>query len=125
MSQFTIKIEAPEIVNAILTLVSVLGKSPVRIQSIPTVAKEEVKITSQTEEVEIASEPTIQSDPLPEEITKGEPKVEKIKLEQIRTVLAGKDKVKVKALINEFGGSRLTDIDPDKYPQMMKKAEAL
>lgn len=52
-----------------------------------------------------------------------------IKLEDVRAKLvalsqSGKQK-EVKALIEKFGAKKLTDIPQEKYPQLLKEAEAL
>ena len=56
-------------------------------------------------------------------------KPEPITLEQIRAVLAEKSyngkQLEVKALITEFGGNKLTDIDPSKYEELLKKVGEL
>ncbi len=61
---------------------------------------------------------------------KEEPKQEKsLKLEDVRAVLADKSRsgktAKVKALIATFGADKLSDIDPNSYVELMKKAEVL
>ncbi len=61
---------------------------------------------------------------------KQEPKSEKVlKLEDVRAVLADKSRsgktVEVKALITSFGAEKLSDIDPNSYAELMKKAEVL
>ena len=60
------------------------------------------------------------------------PKKEKVKvytLEDVRGVLAEKSQngltAEVKGLITKFGGNRLSDIDPDKYEEIIKEAEVL
>lgn len=61
-----------------------------------------------------------------------QPKKEKVKeysLEDVRGVLAEKSQngltLKVKELITRFGGSRLSDIDPKDYAEIIKAAEVL
>lgn len=50
-------------------------------------------------------------------------------LEDVRGVLAEKSQngftAEVKTLISKFGGNRLSDIDPDKYEEIIKNAEAI
>ncbi len=60
------------------------------------------------------------------------PKKEKAKvytLEDVRGVLAEKSQngltAEVKGLIAKYGGSKLSDIDPDKYEEIIKEAEVL
>ena len=65
-----------------------------------------------------------------EDEAKEEPKQEKVlKLEDVRAVLADKSRsgktAEVKALISSFSADKLSDIDPNEYPELIKKAEAL
>ena len=60
------------------------------------------------------------------------PKKEKAKeytLEDVRGILAEKSQngltTEVKALISKYGGSKLSDIDPSKYEEIIKEAEVL
>lgn len=50
-------------------------------------------------------------------------------LEDVRGVLAEKSQngftAEIKALISKFGGNRLSDIDPGKYEEIIKNAEAI
>lgn len=52
-----------------------------------------------------------------------------VTIEQIRAVLAEKSQTgltdKVRALLNEFGAARLSEIEPDKYPALMQAAKEL
>lgn len=52
-----------------------------------------------------------------------------VTIEQIRAVLAEKSQKgltdKVRALLNEFGAVRLSEIEPDKYPAIMQAAKEL
>lgn len=76
---------------------------------------------------EVIQEPAAQ---IPQKITK--PKKEKSKvytLEEVRGVLAEKSQngltKEVKDLITKFGGSKLSDIEPSKYEEIIKEAEVL
>lgn len=67
---------------------------------------------------------------IPEKVEK--PKKEKAKvytLEDVRGVLAEKSQngltAEVKGLIAKFGGSKLSDIDPKNYADIIKEAEVL
>nr|DAT59278.1 MAG TPA: hypothetical protein [Caudoviricetes sp.] len=67
---------------------------------------------------------------IPEKTSK--PKKEKAKvytLEDVRGVLAEKSQngltAEVKGLIAKYGGSKLSDIDPSKYAEIIKEAEVL
>lgn len=52
-----------------------------------------------------------------------------ISIEEVRAVLAEKSQAgkqpEVKALITKFGAVKLTDIDPEKYAELLLEAEAL
>ena len=60
-----------------------------------------------------------------------EPKPEKptVTLEQVRAVLAEKSQqgftVEVKNLIRKYGAEKLSEISPDRFPEMLKEAEAI
>lgn len=53
----------------------------------------------------------------------------KVSLEQVRGALAEKSQkgftADVKALIRKYGAERLSDIDPQCYPDMLKEAEGI
>ncbi|GAA3657467.1 hypothetical protein [Asaccharospora irregularis] len=77
--------------------------------------------------VEVKEEPVAQ---IPEKVEK--PKKEKAKvytLEDVRGVLAEKSQngltAEVKGLIAKYGGSKLSDIDPKNYADIIKEAEVL
>lgn len=69
---------------------------------------------------EIVEQPVVQ---IPEKVVKA------YTLEDVRGVLAEKSQngftAEVKTLISKFGGSRLSDIDPGKYEEIIKNAEAI
>ena len=50
-------------------------------------------------------------------------------LEEIRALLADKSRsghsAEVKALISKYGADKLSEVDPSKYPEMFKEAEAI
>lgn len=58
-----------------------------------------------------------------------ETKPQEVTIEQIRAVLAEKSQAgltdKVRALLNEFGAVRLSEIEPDKYSALMQAAKEL
>jgi hypothetical protein len=68
----------------------------------------------------------IQENGLPEAPTSKGSKSVPLTLEQVRAVLAAKSQngkqPEVKSLITEFGATKLTDIDPSKYEELLKKA---
>lgn len=53
----------------------------------------------------------------------------KISIEKIRAVLAEKSQsgktAEVRALLQNFGAAKLSEIESDKYPELLKAAEAL
>lgn len=77
--------------------------------------------------IEVSETPVAQ---IPEKVEK--PKKEKAKvytLEDVRGVLAEKSQngltAEVKGLIAKYGGSKLSDIDPKNYADIIKEAEVL
>lgn len=57
------------------------------------------------------------------------PAEKKVSLEDVRAVLGQKSQVgltaEVRELISKFGGSKLSDVPPDRYAALLKEAEAL
>jgi hypothetical protein len=53
----------------------------------------------------------------------------KVSIEKIRAVLAEKSQsgktAEVRVLLQKFGAAKLSEIEPDKYPELLKAAEAL
>lgn len=65
----------------------------------------------------------------PTPVPAASPSESKLTLEQVRAKLtaisqAGKA-AEVKALLKEFGVAKLTDVPPEKFPEILSKAEAL
>jgi hypothetical protein len=126
-----IKIEASALVEAIESLATtILDVFEYKLMEKCSVIGNKIEPT--TENVIEAEEKTenianVDEDKAPwEEDEKPE---EPIKLEDVRAKLAalsqsGKQK-EVKALIEKFGAKKLTDIPQEKYPQLLKEAEAL
>lgn len=111
----TLKIDSPEVVQAILTLAQVFQKG-IDVKSISNVMPEVEAIKS-----EKVNEPVV--------VQKSEVVVKTITIEEVRAKLAalsqaGKQK-EVKALIEKYGGKKLTDIKSDKYGDLLKEAEVL
>lgn len=125
--EFTIKIEAPELVEAIKTLaVAISTKNLEAVTNIvegEKTVEETPKKKNRAPKVEAAS-PT---EPEPEAETPEEP--ESISLETVRAKLAELSKdgkaAQVKELISKFGCEKLTEIPESKYPDLMKAAEEL
>lgn len=57
------------------------------------------------------------------------PKEKPITLEAVRAVLAEKSRsghtAEVRALLEKYGGSKLSEIDPEQYPALLAEAEVL
>lgn len=109
-----VKIDSPDILNGFLALadeISKFGVAPKEVDKARNIAPKEI--------VEQA-------------VPETEKEVEKLRvitLEEIRTKLtslsqSGKQ-AEVKALIKGFGVSKLTDIPKEKYPELLKAAEAI
>lgn len=67
---------------------------------------------------------------IPEKTAKSKKEKSKVyTLEDVRGILAEKSQngltAEVKGLISRFGGSKLSDIDPDRYEEIIKEAEVL
>jgi len=58
-----------------------------------------------------------------------EPAEKPLTLVQVRGVLAEKSRAgftdEIRALLEKHGGSKLSDISPDRYPELLKDAEGL
>ncbi|NEW66070.1 hypothetical protein [Granulicatella sp. zg-84] len=58
-----------------------------------------------------------------------ESSVQEIKLEDVRAVLADKSRLgftkEIKAIITACGATKLSDVKPQDYPTLLKKAEGL
>ncbi len=64
----------------------------------------------------------------PAAVTEEKPKVvKKVTLEDVRALLAAKKQEgkSITELLNKFGASKLTDIDPKKYAELLKAAGEL
>lgn len=75
--------------------------------------------------VEMASHAVSAEEPIVENLE--EPA--EIKLEDVRAVLADKSRMghtaTVRELLTKYGASKLSEIDPEKYPALLKDAEML
>ncbi len=91
------------------------GEMPVMLVPTENTTKEKDKQSATT-----AAEP----DTVPWEEDKPTPT-----LEEIRALLADKSRsghsAEVKALISKYGADKLSEVDPSKYPEMFKEAEAI
>lgn len=79
----------------------------------------------ENEPVEVAS----QAVPVEEPIVENLEELAEIKLEDVRAVLADKSRMghtaSVRDLLAKYGASKLSEIDPEKYPALLKEAEML
>jgi len=79
----------------------------------------------ENEPVEVASQTVPAEEPI---VAKLEEAAE-IKLEDVRAVLADKSRMghtaSVRELLTKYGASKLSEIDPEKYPALLKDAEML
>ena len=131
MVEMHVFINAPDLnrlANAILALAEAINNKKESQEKI-TITRKELQ-----EAAEKIAQHTQQELSTTEDISKSELKQEpepsqQITLEQIRIKLAslaqaGKQ-AQVKELIAKFGGKKLTDIPPEKYPELLAEAEAL
>ena len=73
------------------------------------------------------SKENLKTEPAPTMETPAPEPAKTIRLEDVRAVLASKSREgygdKVRELIRKHGGSKLSDIDPAEYSEMLKEAE--
>lgn len=100
-----VRVDCPDIMNSLLSLSEALSqmKTGTEIKGQPQIKSEEVQAPKEKNKV--------------------------VTLEEVRGFLArlsqdGKQQ-KVKALIEKFGGKRLSDIPKQKYGELLKEAEAI
>lgn len=110
-----------EIIEAIRQVVEHMHTLADSLQSLTNIviACQEVQGNEKTSEIKISSK-----------VVKAKNDVDKVySLEDVRSVLAKKSQKglteKVKELLLQFGGSRLSEIDPSHYEGIIKEAEAL
>lgn len=111
----TLKIDSPEVVQAIKTLAQAFQKG-MRVKDNPQVIS-----TTNEAKCDEVTELTVTQEL--------EQVIKTIAIEQVRAKLAtlsqaGKQK-EVKGLIEKYGGKKLTDIQSDKYAELLKEAEVL
>lgn len=126
----SIKIDAPELAGAIQALAAALLEmsKPVS-ESMPT-PEPEPTLESTPAPTQVPITKTVQASNQTAALTKpAEASTHTITLEEVRAKLAalsqsGKQ-AQVKALITKFGAKKLTDIPPEKYPELLAEAEGL
>lgn len=127
MNQFTVSVEikAPELVEAICLLASAIGVDKSRVTPAKTTQKKDKPkppVDPEPTEAPPEENPTTELEP-----TGSDDPV--VTLDEVRakvTQLAKSGKqAEAQALIARFGGAKLSDIDPSKYAELIKAAEAL
>lgn len=117
-----IHIHAPELSEAINNLAKALNSSNLSPAVVAEPEKQEFKADKPTEET-----PVIRAEGPPEEEQKTEPT--RVTLDVVRAKLAEISKAgkqaEAKALIQEFGAKKLTEVDEKDYPALLAKAEEL
>jgi hypothetical protein len=132
--EMTIKIEAPELASAILALAEALKASPVA-PAAPAAAPAAKKATAKKKEEPVKEEaaedldkPLMEEEPTP---TPAPEPVQQVTLETVRAKLsslslASEDlQIKVNTLIKSFGVNKLSEIPPEKYHEVLEKAEGI
>ncbi|MED3648531.1 hypothetical protein P4475_17275 [Halalkalibacterium halodurans] len=118
-----IHIHAPELSEAINNLAKALNSSNLS----PAVVAEPEKQELQKADKPTEETPVIRAEGPPEEEQKTEPT--RVTLDVVRAKLAEISKAgkqaEAKALIQEFGAKRLTEVDEKDYPALLAKAEEL
>lgn len=107
--EITVKIESPELVEALQALANAVKSKRPSDESSKTNSKPHVEAIEDGQNTESQTKP--------------------ITLEQVRAKLAALSQAgkqaEVKALITEFGAKKLSDVLADKYPEILEKAEVL
>ncbi|WP_296557503.1 rRNA biogenesis protein rrp5 [uncultured Acetobacterium sp.] len=79
----------------------------------------------ENEPVEVANQAVSAEEPIVENLEA----LAEIKLEDVRAVLADKSRMghtaAVRELLTKYGASKLSEIDPQKYPALLKDAEMI
>lgn len=118
MTEFVITIKAGELAGAIRELAAALKPS--------TAVKQEGPAAVPAKEPDTL--PDKAPDPLPEKAPEkaGEPAVT---LQQVKAMLVAKAQegknTEAKALVAKYGAKKVTDVDPEKYADLLKEAESL
>ena len=115
MNTINITIQAPELVEAMNRLAEALNTGQIQPVQVETVI----------EKLEAQSEKPVQA----KKETKSKTETTQITLEDVRVRLAqlsqGGKQAEVKNLIAATGATKLTEVPPDKYAQLLEQAEAL
>ena len=121
----TIKIEAPALVDAINALaVALAGNIELLLDGPGSRSTAEAPLTKAEVEEQVNQEGTISGESAPQKTEQPT-----FSLEQVRAKLAdlsrGGKQAEVKALLGKFGVKKLTEVPEEKYPELMKEAEAI
>jgi len=140
--EITINVAAPELAAAINNLANAFVNKPTlvitdilaatkpekSIKKVENISTEKSTIPAKTEEKVQVDKPQ-ENDPISEPEPEKPEEITSYTLVQVREKLAalsqaGKQ-VQVKALITKTGATKLSEIPPEKYSELMKEAEAL
>jgi hypothetical protein len=99
------------------------------IQRLLKVAEDLKSLAGSIQEVcEMVSEGLIE-EPAEEQVAPAQLSEPKISFEQVRGVLADKSReghtAKIKEIIRKYGADKLSEVDPENYPAILKEAEEL
>lgn len=134
---FTITIHAPELTQALNNLADAMRTLSVSGNCFSELVQTGVDVAAATAEaghMAAASEAAASSEPTIKPETKQTETVDKstdstppITLEQVRAKLAAltQEGKSVKGLFPQFGGKKLSEVSADKYPELLKAAEAI
>ncbi len=125
--EITIKIEAPALVDAINALaVAIAGNIELLLDGPGARANVTETAKNVTNKAETVTETAKNVTKDVETETKTD---STFTLEQVRAKLAdlsrGGKQAEVKALLNKLGAKKLTEVPEDKYPELMREAEAI
>lgn len=125
-----VNVNAPELATAITTLAAAFGSNTsVSLSEVGKVPQSEKSRTSKGDKKATASEDKPQDKKAVETPDKETPDPEEkvITLEEVRAKLAELTRAgkPVKELITKFGASKLSEIPPEKFAEVLKEAEGL
>ena len=110
MTEIKITIEAPELCAAIFALADAIDGRGI-------VPKHQEAATAQTPIKEPAAEES------PSDVTTAQAQATVYTLEKTREALADVPKTKLQALMREFHVTKLTELDPSLYPELLANAK--
>ena len=130
MNQFNITIQAPELVEAMNRLTAALMNGqiqPAQVEELKDKLEAEAELQAEVKAVEAPPAEPVKPKKAPK--AEAKPAETVITLEDVRAKLAtlaqaGKQN-EVKELIASFGATKLTEVDPAGYADLIAKADAL